>query len=178
MFNLLPQEDQDILLQEYRLRLTIVGLLFLSVLWIVASIATIPALFLSYQIEGYNRQVVEALKKEITDISSEDISKELSVSNKKIAALAVDEVAKYSHSMVGNILAYRVRGIKIFGLEIQGQNSATRDITITGEASSREALLAFVKTLERDKGFSNVTVPVSDFAPVTDINFSIILKTK
>ncbi len=178
MFNLLPQEDQRTVLLEYRFRLAIIGMFFSAVLWMIASVALAPSLFLSHQVEMADRAVVGTLEKEISLIASDELSQSLSSSNKKITALSVDAPAAYFHELVSTIISDKIKGIKILGIDIRKADTGSKDVTIAGEANKRDALLSFIKILENEKGFTGVTVPVSDFAPVTNINFSVILKTK
>ncbi|KKT45248.1 MAG: hypothetical protein UW34_C0001G0007 [Parcubacteria group bacterium GW2011_GWA2_44_15] len=177
MFNLLPQEEQLEITKEYRLRLSAVALLFLALLGVIAIIALTPSLFLLYQKEKIAINSDTALKKEIALGNKNDFSDILKLAGKKTVALATDIQTSYFYELIENITVNKTSDIKITGVSIKRADGESRDIVITGKAKNREALLSFARVLERDKVFANVTVPVSNFAPAYDIDFSILAKT-
>ena len=63
-------------------------------------------------------------------------------------------------------------------MSVSRADDGSRNITVTGVAKDRETLLSFAGIVEGIKDFTDVTVPVSDFAPVTNIDFSVLAKTK
>ncbi len=178
MFNLLPKEEQQIIAREYRLRLVAAGLVFLFLLWIVALIAIIPLFVLSYQKGEVALKSDEALKEDIASEAKNDPSNVLKISDKKVAALSAETPAFYIYELIAEIIQDRAPGVKISDLNFTRADGGGRNITIMGTARDRETLLAFAANLESIKNFTGVTVPVSDFAPVSDIHFSVTAKTK
>jgi Tfp pilus assembly protein PilN len=51
-------------------------------------------------------------------------------------------------------------------------------IVVSGLASTRQTLSAFVKKLEVDSVFSSVSIPVSDFTKSTNLEFALSITVK
>lgn len=178
MFNLLPKEQQLNVSREYRLRLAGIALSFLVALSFVASVTLTPSLLLSYQIEGSDIKSADGLKNEVLAVTSDDPSGKLQLAKKKVALLSAENPSVYFYEMVNMIINDLTPGIKVSGVDIKVSDSSAHSITIIGLASNREALLLFARVLEKEKHFVSVVVPVSNFAPSANINFSIQVRTK
>lgn len=178
MFNLLPQLEQEEASREYRFRLAGVVLICCASLSIATAVALSPSLFLSYQIEKSRTKEANSIEKEITLNTSAELASELKFGNAKLSALSANSKVDYSHDLVERVVHNKTVGIKIFGIDVKSKDDGSHDLAIIGLAQDRETLLSFVRVLEGEKGFTHVTVPVSNFAPVADINFSILVKAK
>ena len=51
--------------------------------------------------------------------------------------------------------------------------ASSSDLTIQGVAATRDDLVAFEDRMKADAGFSGVTIPPSDFAPDSNLPFSL-----
>ena len=178
MFNLLPHTEQQTIAREYRLRLTGTGLLFSASLVIVALVALIPSFILSYQKDEAALKADTALKAEVALESKDALSNVLMLSEKKATALSAETTTPYTYALIEEIMKNKISGIKIAGVSINRVDDGSHTATITGQAKDRETLLSFAGVLKHVKDFADVTVPVSDFAPVANIDFSILAKTK
>lgn len=177
MFNLLPQEEQRLLDREYRLRLAATGLFFFAALSVIASIFMLPSLTLLSGKESLALKSRDSLKKEVALMSSDDRGV-LAIAAKKVAALSAKTPTLSFHELITDITGARMAGVKITGLSIKRGDKDSFDAVISGIAADRDTLLSFARNLQNNKIFSTVTVPVSNFAPASDINFSISAKTK
>jgi hypothetical protein len=198
MFNLLPKDEQHLIEKEYRLRLAIFSLLFLGVFCVSASVALVPSIFLSTQKEAIVFKSYEKLKAEVAVDTKDNPGDILNLSIKKAKALSEKNPDIYSYELIGKIVNYKIPGIRLVGVSVRkGKevvqktlNSAKtktpakpvepagRDISITGKAKDRDTLLKFSRILESEKSLTKVNVPVSNFAPASDINFTITAKAK
>lgn len=176
MFNLLPQSERQIITREYRLRLAATCLLFFSLLCLVAIISLVPSLFLSSQIEKVVKDKFDLLNGELVTISKDNPQDVLAASAKKSDALLMSEDNKKTYEIFDEVIGNRTSGIKLVGINVRTSKTGVREITILGQAEDRESLLSYAKKLDETKSFSNVTVPVSNFAPAADIKFSILAK--
>lgn len=178
MFNLLPQKEKNEVAKEYRLRFAVISLILFGCLGGLALIALIPSYFLSYQKESAVRKLDEVLKREIALGSKDELSGVVKLAEKEAKAVKALQPATYVYELIDDVVRNKSSKIKVTGLRIVRNEDETRDLAVTGKAENRDALLSFVRTLEREKSFSLVTVPVSNFADAENINFSILVKAK
>ena len=178
MFNLLPQQDRNKLISEYRLRFAIVGLLMFSALGTVAFAALAPSFFISYQKEVLTRKNSNLLKDEIALRSKDNFVDILTTAAKQAAALEVMSPVPYTYELVADVINSATSAIKITGVQVETDAKEGRDVVVTGQARNRDALLAYVRVLEKKKAFVGVTVPVSNFAASSDIDFSVLVRAK
>lgn len=173
MFNLLPQTEKQIITREYRLRFVATCLFFFSIICGVAIISLIPSLFSSGQIENDIQKKYDLLNNEVANISRDNPSDVLTAATKKSEALSLFSDHKTAYELIDRVVKSRTAGIKLVGVNIRAGNTGVRDVSILGQAVDRESLLSYAKVLRESKLFSEVTVPVSNFAPAVDIKFSI-----
>lgn len=81
-------------------------------------------------------------------------------------------------NIINKIVALKDSGIKIKSFKYAGGDSDVQSIEISGVATDRKALLGFKERLGAQEGFSNVTLPISSFVRVENIDFVITLKSK
>ncbi|MBI2476364.1 MAG: hypothetical protein HYV67_03925 [Candidatus Taylorbacteria bacterium] len=178
MFNLLPQEEQQAINREYRLRLAATSLLFLAALSAVASVALLPSLFLSFQKEAVILKRADVLKAEIATGGRDNSASLLKLTGQKAAVFKEERPVFYFYELIRDITRQKTAGIKIMGVSIKRAEGGSPAVAVLGVAKDREALLSFERTLKREKTFAEVSVPVSNFVSAADINFSIMAKTK
>lgn len=178
MFNLLPQEEQSMLVKEDRLRLVAVTLFFLGALGVIALTALFPSFFLSYQKEIATLARGEMLKREIELQSKDDLSEILKFTEEKVVALSQNGSGPLVYELVADIIRSKTSDIQITGVSFKQAEDSGRNIIIIGQARNRDALRTFEQTLRRVKAFGIVTVPPSNFADAEDIRFSILIKAQ
>ena len=178
MFNLLPQQDQRDLVSDYRLRFAVISLLLFCALGTVALAALAPTFLLSYQKEIFTKNIVNVLKNDSMERSKDRLADTLSFTAKEIKVLSTVGSAAYSYELIAEVIQNKTEEVKLTGIRVSRGESDASDIVVTGEARDRDTLLSFVRILEKEKSFSSVTVPVSNFAAAADINFSILIKAK
>jgi Tfp pilus assembly protein PilN len=71
----------------------------------------------------------------------------------------------------GASLSASPRGVSIYSLSWRSVSQAESEITISGLAQTREALLTFSKNLEKVESFSKVDLPISNLAKETEVMF-------
>ena len=110
--------------------------------------------------------------------SKDRLADTLSFTAKEIKVLSTVGSAAYSYELISEVIQNKTEEVKLTGIRVSRGESDASDIVVTGEARDRDTLLSFVRILEKEKSFSSVTVPVSNFAAAADINFSILIKAK
>ncbi len=177
MFNLLPQQDRRELLNDYRLRFAVAAMLLFGSLGIIALVALAPSFLVSYQKEVLTQKNVLSLQADIDARSKDHFSDILAFTAQEVKALGAVSPTLYTYELVEEVIHSKTEEIKITGIQVTADKGG-RDITVTGQARDRDALLSFVRILEQQKVFAGVTVPVSNFAAAADINFSVLIKAK
>jgi len=167
MLRFLIKKDADRLKAEYRLRFAVVasGLACLALLiWIVS-------LFPTYiLVRSENKVVLEEIKTlENTDVSedSEKINERFDLV-RQITIILKDDSNKVT-SQIKDIVDSQNSDVSINSILFSSENSS---ITINGLANNRDALKNFGESL-KEKSFSSVDVPFSNFADSIDIPYTI-----
>ena len=175
-YTLLPEKEIKKLKKEYRTRLVIFLLFFMSCSVFVGIISLAPAYIFSYTQEKevldrlaelqIKRQtdVVGSIKKELTDVTT-IINKIKTGSDSVIYSNIVSKIISQKPSGVS---------IKSFDMQATGESATSTIIAvIQGKAITRESLVAFKDRLTKDPLISKVELPVSDLAKSRDISYSI-----
>jgi len=174
MANLLPLIEKRRIKREYRVRIGIVSLLLLSVLAIIAIVSLIPLhISSSFELNDIIKQM-ETEKQEIPHITekqdpikiTQDVNEKLSVLRKK------DSVLPLSSDLITVIVEHKPNDIKINAL-FYDKGLMDGKVSLNGIAKNRETLLSFLKSLEGEKIFTKVDLPISSFVEEKDIKFSI-----
>jgi len=173
MINLIPNEEKKKMSKDFYLRLMVVFFVMLSVSLLVASIALLPAYFLSSVEEVSINTKLELQNDEpifLPDQSTLAIIKDL-----KSKLSLVENVQKnkttFSQKAINEIILKKMPGIKITEISYQNDPQAGEKMNISGIAPSREVLLSFRRALEDDVAFSKVDLPISNFVKGSNIKF-------
>lgn len=174
MFTFLPYEARQVVAKEYKKRLLLIYVAIVT----FACVAWIASLVPSYVLVTVRRDEMLAQKKvpvigQDTDrIAS--IEKEIDLAKAKLLVLA-PVTSKQSMSFVLSKLFSRLSpGISLTALSAT-RGGANSTISISGVATTREALVSFSKTLEGEAFFKKVELPVSNFTKGRDVPFTISL---
>jgi hypothetical protein len=178
MFNLLPQNEKSNLEHEYRLRFAVVGLFLFCSLGTVAFIALIPSFFLSHQKESVIAESYALLNKDEALGSKSKLEEVLAVTEKEVKALKTAIPVSYAYELIADVIHAKPADIKVSGIRITKNKTGSRSLALIGQANDRESLLAFARSLEQEKDFVKVTVPVSNFVEAENINYSIVVDSK
>src|SRR3989344_103536 len=174
MMNLLPEEAKMLVRRIYHRHLLVVIFGFIVFLVTVSILFTLPSLFLlkirTNELRG-QLAVKEAspISKQATTIM--DIVK---ITNEKISLLETTSKIPQISVFFDNILMKTTAGISLSSIDWDG----AENIAVRGRATTREGLTAFLRLLEADPIFSNITSPISNLISSGDIDFSISFKIK
>ncbi len=176
-YTLLPEKEIKILKREYRFRLLIFVLFFMSFAIMVGTISLIPSFLFSYSLEKESLTKIEELHKNRKDDEIKAIITELGQSTKLMNKLAnSDNSVVFSH-LISKIIGHKPKGlfIRSFDLSVEKETASSTSVlvTIQGKSTSREALVSFRDRLSSDPLILSVDLPVSDLAKSKDILYSI-----
>lgn len=173
MRNLLSQQYKKKILTEYKLRISIVIVVFMFFTILIASGLLLPSYIVSdyrYNIAQMNAKII---KNSIEKRGQDEPISVLVDTQEKLELLTESKDETILSDVFEKIINKRSTGTKIQGLVYNIKNNGIGEIVIAGTADNRESLLRFKKDLEKESAFSEVVLPVSDLASDADIDFSI-----
>lgn len=175
-YTLLPEKEIKILKREYRIRLVIFLLFFMSCSVLAGIISLVPAYVYSYTREKEVLNRLTELQKNREDGGLVAIKKELADTSTMIKKIKDGDSSIIYSSIVYNIINHKPVGVSINNFDLSSTGtSATSTISVTmqGKASTRESLVTFRDRLAKDPLITKVELPVSDLAKSKDISYSI-----
>lgn len=139
---------------------------------VISLILLVPSYFSFYVRSGQAKVELEKSTRALdTDLQSEELTAELNAAIRHVADLKplVEPVSVYD---LVRIFESKPSSIRITEISFDGALAETpAKISIRGEATDRDSLKAFGRSLEGREEFSEVDLPVSNFVKERDIDF-------
>lgn len=175
-YTLLPEKEIKVLKKEYRTRLFIVALFFISFSILAGVASLIPSYVYSYIQEKDALTSLQALQDSRKERGTDSVIKELAA-----AQTLVEDLKKYHDSadfsqVISEIISRKNSQILLNSFQIKESEDIAKkslDVVIQGKALTRDSLLAFKKNLEQNPFISKIELPVSDLAKSKDISFAL-----
>lgn len=175
-YTLLPEPEIRTLRREYRVRVFVTLLLFVSCAIFIGSLSLLPSYFLSDDQGTKALKSAEELQKGREERGIDQVEKELSRNQVILKQLSLEKSKVVFSDLIQTVGKYRSPQILISAFELsslQAKGTTTVTVVLQGKALTREGLIAFKKNLEQDKRFSGVELPISDLAKSKDIPFAL-----
>lgn len=174
-YTLLPEKELRALKREYRIRLFIFLIFFMSCSVFVGVVSLIPAYIYSYSQEKESIFNLSALKNKMKNSEINNVSKELEQTSLIVKRLMEQNSQIIYSDLINNIAKNKNAGVTINSFNFSSQGNATSSIgaVIQGKAGTRESLIQFKNKLESDPNIISVELPVSDLAKSKNISYSI-----
>jgi len=172
MFELLTKEQKNNVLKEYRLRKFVIATVFVAITAIVGSLLLVPALILS---SSKANDLDQQLKAQNQNQEAKDvrvIRENIQEANRQISLLANRQEIKLTEN-IADVIISAPTGMRLISFGYNEATEGIRQLEIGGISPTRDSLLLFVKNIEQKEQFSDVNLPISDFAKDRDIPFSI-----
>jgi len=174
MFKLLTEETRKKVAHEYMLRRLIVAFLALDVVLVIGIIGLMPSYVLSdvRQVEVSERSRILDATGNISDNS--ELQAWLTRANLQLALLAPQPNVRKPSEVMGNLLSQDTVGISLttfFWVKVDDEIL----LQVEGMADNRQALINFENNVSASGHFSDVSLPVSNLAKDSDINFQVTL---
>ncbi len=166
--------------KDFNYRLMVLLFLALSTVFVLATIALLPAYFLSVVKNKSANNKLELQKDIPLPVFDDETNASVTDLNQKLD-LVESAQKKYfpvSEKVISVVLAKKLPGIKIQQIGYINDPVKGKIINIAGTAPSRNTLLLFRKAFESDASFTNVNLPISNFVKGTDIEFHLTLTAK
>jgi len=171
MFTLLSEQHKKLLYRQYRTRLLCVIFIFISGLFL-SSIALLLPSYLALTTEDARLQSdIKSFLEQISEKNSKGLVTTLNEIKSIVALISPEDTKMYSVLKV--ILGKKPAGISITSIDYARNDGAPSSLSFQGVAASRSALIQFSKTLQSEKMFSSVSLPVSNLAKESDIKYSL-----
>jgi len=180
--NLLPSEREQLLAREYRLRLSVVGLSFVTLLTLAAAFLLIPSYVLLSGSGSAKNAHLANIRSALASSDQATLSARLTaLSNDAAALLALSNKPSVTKIM-SSTLAISRPGITLsnFVYAAAAGKSDTSDasratLTISGIAATRDVLRGYQLALQSAPSIRAAALPVSAYAKDANIDFTITL---
>lgn len=174
--NILPEEQKNNYLKGLKIRFFIVLSILLSFGFVVSSILLVPSYFAS-SIELRDVLVQSEYIDGGIDSSIQEFVNLPEDIKSKLDFISSRNSEKSPVHFINLVLSKRSSGIyidSIFSTNLRnGDKIKISGLTISGVAKDRKSLVDFSKSLEEEKSFSRVEIPVSSLTKESNLPFSI-----
>jgi hypothetical protein len=119
----------------------------------------------------------EVVKKSNQFEKADEVVGAIQETNEQLRAFMLEAGSVQYIGAIEKIIQVKNTAIRITDIQYKTVTATSSLITLEGNADRRDALKEFVTELENITGFTDVVLPVSNFAKDRDIDFTISLKT-
>ncbi|MBM3205982.1 hypothetical protein FJZ41_04005 [Candidatus Shapirobacteria bacterium] len=173
-FNLLPPEEKAEIASQKNFKKIMAGGFF-GLLCAMAFLAVLASVWLYSLIQLRSIQgIAKELEANPQNQVFRDIKNEIDGINQKMLAFDKLKSQEKDYSFYMQELA----GLTKPGIEFKNVKFDGEKVSLSGRATSREALLAFKSSLEGSSDFKNVNAPLSNFLKQNDIDFTFSFELK
>ncbi len=175
MINLIPNEEKKKMAKDFYFRIVVMFFTVFSLALIIGSFALLPSYLLSSVKQKFVKQRLDLQSYMPLPPSSQDVLDIARALNTKFKIIDDANQNKFSVSerVIQKIVAKKTPGIKITQITYKLDNFGDKSISIRGSATSRDTLLSFSQSLDKDPDFKKVDLPISNFIKGSDIQFFI-----
>jgi hypothetical protein len=173
IFNVLPETWKKEIRSEYSLRRWIVIACCLLFVEACCLVLLFPSWLVSSYKESEEHSQIEQLARVSSSKNIDFISVLIGSTNAKLQVLDTVLPDNRVVPVLDAVISHRSTGIRLvrFSYAVGPKQGST--VTLGGIAATRESLVAFVKSLQKDDSLKAVDLPVSNLAQDADIQFTI-----
>jgi hypothetical protein len=171
---LLPTPERVALRREYHVRVWIIALFAVSVAGTIGVAALFPAYIRGSLEERLQLGAIAALEKDKSASGIGNVEQELAADKILLAALAESSDRELLSTEISNLLALRGT-VKLSAISANRKEDESVELTLQGIAPTRESLLSFKARIENLTPGTSVTLPISQLAKSTNIQFSMLI---
>jgi len=177
MSNLLLETEEKHLHREYVTRMLIIYFVLASVLAIIAMVFSLPSYILAESRRGIVEEKLAVLEALISGRQDKGSLEYVAAAKEKMSLLDLEN-SKHVSTLIERVIALAQGDVKLLSFSLVRRPDIPPLLTIGGISPTRDTLVAFRRSLEKESSFSSVELPVSNFAKDKDIEFSIDLFLK
>lgn len=177
MINLIPNQEKKRIERDFYLRLLAVFFSMLASAVVLGCLAILPSYFMSLEYKNLATDKLALQKNTPTPLLDDDVKSRVRDIDTKLMMVENAEKGKFivSREVVNEILKEVSVNIKINSIFYNQGGEVGKQVSISGTASSREALLIFQQRLKSNKNFKEVDLPISNFVKGSNIDFTVSL---
>ncbi len=176
MVNLLPKLERKKIDREYKMRIAIIYLFFVSTAIFIGLILLLPSYFIADINEKYAKKEIIDLENSTENTEREEINSMLRDTKEKLELIAQTEDSRYIHSIIDELSNALSGEILISNMVYREPNSeGAYSLSVEGVAKTRDSFITFTKLL--DEIFEDVVFPPQILASEKDIGFNLSIKS-
>lgn len=168
MFQLLPEQQKELLSREYYRRRMRAGLVLGTGVLLVGCISLAPKVYVAYSKKAAIQ--VEENKQQVSYDTKAGAYQEIQ-RVKNLIDVVEKNSASSSSQIIRAIVAARPNGVRLSGFTV-AYGKEGGNVQVQGTAATREMLRTFIRNLDESGVFTKAVVPVSNFAQETDLVFT------
>lgn len=172
MVNLLPDTTKKKFIREYYLSLASAALFIVAAIMASGALLTVPSYLLARSEAESAGRYVSSLEETLNLQEKTGAAGLMATLAEQTDILVAYDRSKLTAELIQEIERSLSSGVRISHIEIRRVGTETGEIRVSGNARSRIDLLAFVDALKTISAFRGVSVPVSQLAKETNIDFS------
>lgn len=179
IINVLPIEEKKEIRSQYLIRLMTIFFNVLSLFGVFAILLLIPSYSLSVYKEDLAEKKLEEFNTENPLISTINIDKTINEINSKLLFLSNKDLKPDTFDKVfGFLLNNKPSGITFSQILYNKRTDGSLLLEVHGIAINRSILRDFKNTLDSNKNYNEVVLPISNFLEKNDLNFTISIVIK
>ncbi len=171
--NLLPQSRQQLLKRTYLTRLAVVGLAVVMLLELLLLAALLPAYLAAHMHQGMHEHAISKAEQQINEGGGAVARGFLEETAALLARAHATQKHPSSTELIDVLGIGSVAGIVVTDLALTIAGTGGVQAVVSGEASTRTALVQYTEALEADPRVAEVVLPLRDLAASRQIPFAI-----
>jgi Tfp pilus assembly protein PilN len=171
MVNILPENARRELKTAYYMRLAAFSLCALAAAVIAGGALLVPAYLLAKNEADAAGRVDAALAQSLSIKEKEGPGKTLAVFTEELNLLNRYDYRALMPQLFSSVLAELGDGITLSKISFTFSSDTEGKAALSGRSKTRSDLVAFVNALQKNPLFQGVSVPVSDLATETNLEF-------
>lgn len=174
IINVLPPEEKKYLNRKYWIRLVTVFLDMFSLVAVLSIVLLFPSYLFSTTKEDLAENELKFFNLANPEITTLNLDKKINEINNKLVLLSKKGFnTNVSEDIFGELLKNKPEGITFSQILFNKRTDGTKVLDVYGVATDRIVLRNFKTTLDENKKYKEVILPISDFLEKTNLNFTI-----
>lgn len=173
MVNLLPLKEQMRLRARYYTALLSAGIFLLAGAFFLGTVLLLPSYFLAESEAKIAVRALNASADSVKAYQSSGIVQQISLLKERLMILGEYQRPQATALVLSGLTAAAPVDIQIRTAGLAFSGSGSGEVTVSGKAKTRAALVSFGKKLEENRIFDGVEVPLSGLVSETDLDFSL-----
>ena len=173
MVNLLPEKTKRSLTLLYYSRFLSAAVFFVALAVLAGAAVLVPSYVRSIAEADAATRFLEASQKAVSLGSRGGVSGQFAALSERVKILTTYAWPASTARVLSALSTHVPKGVYLTKIAVTPTNEAAGKVSITGKASTRAGLLAFVSALQSVSAFQGVVVPVQSLASDANVDFTL-----